>query len=88
MDESSFRQPRTRKDSDVCEDYNIQSTNDDAAECKASAVNLGYWKDPYVKYFVKKTERKAPEINRGYYARVKVVRSLIKKFLKVRFSNR
>ncbi|XP_046854725.1 LOW QUALITY PROTEIN: leucine carboxyl methyltransferase 1-like [Xenia sp. Carnegie-2017] len=37
--------------------------------CKRFAVHLGYWQDNYIQYFVKKTERKTPEINRGYYAR-------------------
>lgn len=30
------------------------------------AVSVGYWKDPYIQYFVRQAkERKAPEINRG-----------------------
>lgn len=30
------------------------------------AVSVGYWKDPYLQYFVRQAkERKAPEINRG-----------------------
>lgn len=81
--QESLREPRVRKDSDVAEDYNIQSTNDDASECKASAVNIGYWKDSFVKYFIKKSDRKAPEIHRGYYARVKCIRMLIDNFLRV-----
>uniref|UniRef100_A0A4W5K2Z3 Leucine carboxyl methyltransferase 1 n=1 Tax=Hucho hucho TaxID=62062 RepID=A0A4W5K2Z3_9TELE len=33
------------------------------------ATSKGYWTDPYVQYFVRSLgERKAPEINRGYYA--------------------
>ncbi|XP_042654843.1 leucine carboxyl methyltransferase 1 isoform X3 [Tyto alba] len=47
------------------------------------AVSVGYWKDPYIQYFVRQAkERKAPEINRGYYARVHGVSYLIKAFLK------
>jgi hypothetical protein len=44
---------------------------------------LGYWKDDYIGYFVKNADRKAPEINRGYFARVKGVEFLVEKFLKV-----
>ncbi|NXD17905.1 LCMT1 methyltransferase, partial [Nothocercus nigrocapillus] len=33
------------------------------------AVSVGYWKDPYIQYFVRQAkERKAPEINRGKLA--------------------
>ncbi|XP_025064064.1 leucine carboxyl methyltransferase 1 isoform X1 [Alligator sinensis] len=47
------------------------------------AVSVGYWKDPYIQYFVRQAkERKAPEINRGYYARVHGISQLLKAFLK------
>ena len=61
----------------------IRATNDDAASCKRFAVQQGYWKDPYIQHFVRSAERKAPEINRGYYARVTGVRTLLRKFLNV-----
>lgn len=64
-------------------DEAVMTTNDDASECKRSAVKLGYYTDNYIHYFVKNSERKAPEINRGYYARVKGVELCIEKFLKV-----
>lgn len=64
-------------------DEAVIATNNDASECKKCAVNLGYWDDKYIAYFVKNCERKAPEINRGYYARVKGVELFIDKFLKV-----
>ncbi|KAK6618023.1 hypothetical protein RUM43_012381 [Polyplax serrata] len=63
-------------------DEAVQATNDDASECKRCAVQLGYWIDPYIQFFVKATDRKAPEINRGYYARIMGVWSLLEKFLK------
>jgi hypothetical protein len=50
------------------------------AGCKLSAVCLGYWCDPLLPLMVKQSERKAPEINLGYYARVMGVRLLIHKF--------
>lgn len=60
----------------------IMATNDDASECKRAAVQLGYWKDDYISYFVKATQRKAPEINRGYYARIKAIETFVYKFLR------
>ncbi|XP_050680608.1 leucine carboxyl methyltransferase 1 [Leptidea sinapis] len=63
------------------EDEAIIATNTDATECKRCAVELGYWKDDYIKYFAKHVDRKAPEINRGYYARVKAMEMFIHQFL-------
>lgn len=67
-------------------DEAVQATNDDASECKRCAVQLGYWEDKYIHHLVKGKERKAPEINRGYFARVKGVQTLVNKVLKVRVS--
>lgn len=67
---------------DMADDEAIQATNDDASECKRHAVQLGYWTDPFIGLFVKQTARKAPEINRGYYARVKGIEFFVDKFLK------
>ncbi|XP_017842714.1 leucine carboxyl methyltransferase 1 [Drosophila busckii] len=63
-------------------DEAVIATNDDASDCKRCAVRLGYWKDDYIGYFVRNQERKAPEINRGYFARVKGVEMCVDKFLK------
>ncbi|XP_059479780.1 leucine carboxyl methyltransferase 1 [Neocloeon triangulifer] len=60
----------------------IRATNDDASECKRCAINLGYWQDKFINFFVKAGERKAPEINRGYYARCTAVGLLIEQFIK------
>ncbi|XP_023376400.1 leucine carboxyl methyltransferase 1, partial [Pteropus vampyrus] len=47
------------------------------------AVSIGYWDDPYIQHFVRLSkERKAPEINRGYFARVYGIGQLIKAFLR------
>ncbi|XP_065347665.1 leucine carboxyl methyltransferase 1 [Cloeon dipterum] len=62
-------------------DEAVRATNDDASECKRCAVNLGYWQDKFINFFIKAGERKAPEINRGYYARCTAVSLLIEKFL-------
>ncbi|XP_067912109.1 leucine carboxyl methyltransferase 1 isoform X3 [Heterodontus francisci] len=64
-------------------DEAVRSTCDDATVCKRFAVSMSYWKDPYIQYFTKQpNERKAPEINRGYYARVKAVNILLDAFIK------
>lgn len=64
----------------------VIATNDDASESKRSCVKLGYYKDDYLHHFIKVADlRKAPEINRGYYARVKGIEICIEKFLKVSF---
>ncbi|XP_033629910.1 leucine carboxyl methyltransferase 1-like [Asterias rubens] len=59
----------------------IYATNDDAAMCKRFAVKQGYWKDPYIQFLVKAGNRKAPEINRGYYARAEGLRRLLRQFM-------
>lgn len=61
-------------------DEAVQATNDDATACKLSAVGLGYWRDPFIQFMVKKGDRRAPEIHLGYYARVAGVGCLVEKF--------
>lgn len=63
------------------EDECVMATNDEASECKRGAVQLGYWQDNYISHFIKHMKRRAPEINRGYYARVKGVENFIHQFL-------
>ena len=67
----------------MAEDEGVKATNDDATLCKRSAVHRGYWQDPYIQYFIRSGERKAPEINRGYFARVKGMQTLLMQFLEV-----
>jgi len=60
----------------------VRGTNDSAVESRCSAVNLGYFKDDYVKFFTRRTnERRPPIINRGSYARYMGFEIFIKKFL-------
>lgn len=61
----------------------VIATNDDASESKRSCVKLNYYKDEYLHHFVKISDRKAPEINRGYYARVKGIEMCIERFIQV-----
>ncbi|XP_006859867.1 PREDICTED: leucine carboxyl methyltransferase 1 isoform X2 [Chrysochloris asiatica] len=64
------------------DDDGVRGTCEDASLCKRFAVSIGYWHDPYIQHFVRLCkERKAPEINRGYFARVLGVSQLIKAFL-------
>ena len=71
-----FRKP-------IMSDEATRATNDDATSCKKSAVDRGYWSDAYIKFFCRSADRKAPEINRGYYARVAGVQALLHQFLTV-----
>ncbi|XP_014304017.1 leucine carboxyl methyltransferase 1 isoform X5 [Myotis lucifugus] len=65
------------------DDEGVQGTCDDASICKRFAVSVGYWDDPYLQHLVRLSkERKAPEINRGYFARVHGISELIKAFLR------
>ncbi|KAI9907546.1 hypothetical protein PsorP6_016223 [Peronosclerospora sorghi] len=59
----------------------VRETAADASLCKLSASQVGYFNDPFVHYFVKRPSRRLPIINRGYYARVAAVESLVRKFL-------
>ena len=68
----------------MTDDDAVRATNDDATSCKLSSVRRGYWKDPYVQYFIRSSDRKAPEIHRGYYARVHGIKTLLKQFLEAR----
>lgn len=70
-------------------DEAVQATNDDASICKRSAIQLGYWSDPFLQHFMKgPVIRKPPEINRGYYARsYGVYRLLLKTLEKIATSD-
>ncbi|KAH3742543.1 leucine carboxyl methyltransferase [Pelomyxa schiedti] len=60
----------------------LAATNDDAAASKMYAVSLGYYRDPYLRHFLRTSpSKKPPLINRGHYSRVAAmdcaVRSLV-----------
>jgi len=65
-------------------DQSVQGTNDDAQISKLSCVQLGYFKDDFIKYFVTKRSRRSPLINRGYYSRAAALQELVVQFLGVR----
>ena len=75
-----------RRPSQATDDSQIQATNDEATEAKATCAQLGYYQDPFVQFFAKKigVERIQPEIQRGYYARVFILRKLVDRFLQVK----
>lgn len=68
----------------MASDDGVILTNDDAAQCKRFAVEKKYWNDPYISLLTSRSSAKhAPEISRGYYARVTAMRTLLHKFLMV-----
>uniref|UniRef100_A0A8D2HJX9 Leucine carboxyl methyltransferase 1 n=1 Tax=Urocitellus parryii TaxID=9999 RepID=A0A8D2HJX9_UROPR len=84
---ASLREPSfiSSASSSTCDtdDEGVRGTCEDASLCKRFAVSVGYWHDPYIQHLVRLTkERKAPEINRGYFARVHGVNQLLKAFLR------
>lgn len=69
--------------SDLDADARIQSTNDEALSSKWSAVQAGYFDDPFIKYMIKDKIKikKSPIINRGTYIRTMVIDKFIHSFL-------
>lgn len=61
----------------------VQGTNDDATVSKLSASTNGYYSDPFLPHFVSASHRtkRAPLINRGYYARVAAISSIVDQFI-------
>lgn len=70
--------------SSALKDASVQGTSDDAATSKTSAMQLGYFEDKFLTYFVppKHQARRPPLINRGYWARVAAVTQMIDEFLR------
>ncbi|KAF4681412.1 hypothetical protein FOZ60_012128 [Perkinsus olseni] len=59
----------------------IQRTADEAAESKWSAVNKGYYSDPYIMQMCRHSVHRQPVINRGYFARVQAMRDAVLDFI-------
>ena len=68
-----------------CSVLSLCQTSDDAAISKLSAVSLGYFRDDFLSYFLPDTPahraRRAPIINRGYWARVKAITQCTQEFM-------
>ena len=65
-------------------DKSVQATGSDAAISKVSCASKGYINDPFIPMFVepsKRTSRRAPLINRGYYARTQSIDQIVLSFL-------
>lgn len=64
----------------------VAATNDYATLCKYQAVSQGYYEDKFVKHFLSTrikncSQKKAPEINRGYYARSASIAYLVERYI-------
>lgn len=69
---------------DYGDDDGIMATNDSANQAKRCCVQLNYWDDPFIECLSRgHGERKAPEINRGYYARVSALTQLMNQLISV-----
>eukprot|EP01061_Rhynchopus_euleeides_P033614 TRINITY_DN5646_c0_g3_i7.p1 TRINITY_DN5646_c0_g3~~TRINITY_DN5646_c0_g3_i7.p1 ORF type:complete len:340 (+),score=154.18 TRINITY_DN5646_c0_g3_i7:29-1048(+) len=59
----------------------VIATNDSATEAKFSAVQLGYWADPFIhRVCQKKRVTCSPMVRRGYFTRVTFVESALRSF--------
>ncbi|KAJ2847998.1 carboxy methyl transferase for protein phosphatase 2A [Coemansia brasiliensis] len=60
----------------------VQGTSNDAAVSRESAARLGYINDPFIRYFVKRPQRRAPLINRGTHSRFDGMQRIIRQFVR------
>jgi [phosphatase 2A protein]-leucine-carboxy methyltransferase len=58
----------------------VEDTALDAANAKSSAVHQGYYRDPYIDFFVGQTFRQIPPMNLGYFVRTLSMWNAITKF--------
>jgi [phosphatase 2A protein]-leucine-carboxy methyltransferase len=58
----------------------VEDTALDAANAKCSAVERGYYVDPYIQYFVPETSRQIPPMHLGYFVRTLSMWNAITKF--------
>lgn len=59
---------------------NTEWTNNEASRTKLWLSQQGYIDDPFVKNFCQNPMKRAPEINRGYFARVYSITHSVKRF--------
>jgi tRNA wybutosine-synthesizing protein 4 len=75
------------EDDEYSNDYKTESTASDAIGSKFSAISLKYYDDYFLKIMfesqLRHFIRKPPIINRGYYARVKIIEKMLNKFLEI-----
>ncbi|KAJ2801760.1 carboxy methyl transferase for protein phosphatase 2A [Coemansia helicoidea] len=66
---------------EICSsDAAVQGTSNDAAVSRESAARLGYIDDPFIQYFVRRPQRRAPLINRGTHSRFDGVQRILRQF--------
>ena len=58
----------------------VEDTAYDAANAKLSAVSRGYYKDPYIEYFVPSSQKQLPPMNLGYHVRCLAIYKAVTKF--------
>lgn len=61
--------------SSVCE------TGREAASCKRTCVDRGYFADPFIRHFAKPSSRRTPLINRGYWLRMAIFDRVLRRFI-------
>ena len=61
----------------------VEDTAYDAANSKLSAIMRGYYKDPYIEYFVPNNVAQLPPMNLGYFARCQIMLQAVLKFHKI-----
>jgi [phosphatase 2A protein]-leucine-carboxy methyltransferase len=65
----------------LCRELNsVEDTALDAANAKSSAVRQGYYRDPYIDFFLGQTVRQIPPMNLGYFVRTLSMWNAITKF--------
>lgn len=59
----------------------IMGTNNSSIVSKRSVERLYHPKPHFFQYFVRKTQRRSPTVNRGYWLRMRAIDSVVKEFL-------
>lgn len=62
-------------------DQSVMATNNSSIVSKRSVEKLYYPEPHYFRYFVRKPQRRAPLINRGYWLRMHTLDVVIRRFL-------
>ncbi|KAK3304463.1 methyltransferase-like protein [Chaetomium strumarium] len=71
------------KSAKVAQDEQVMATNNSSIVSKRSVEKLYYPDEPhFFRYFVRKFQRRAPLINRGYWLRLRVIDVLVRDFLR------
>lgn len=70
-----FRSRKARQDDSV------MGTNDSSIVSKRSVERIYYSEPHFYRYFVKKSQRRSPLINRGYWLRMYAVEYVMKRFI-------